>query len=103
MDLVVALYEVTGNLSLEERFALVQQMRRAAVAIPSNIAEGYYRRSTKEYVQFLSIAFASGAELETQIEICKRLTKTRSVNYQSVDQLLEEVMKLLNVSIAKLR
>lgn len=74
-------------------------MRRAAVSISSNIAEGRFRGTKKDYVQFLRVAYGSGAELETQIEISKRLVKTKSFDYSKVDLLLLEVMKMLNVMI----
>jgi len=71
-------------------------MRRCAVSIPSNIAEGRRRRGIKEYQRFLIIAYSSGAELETQIEIAKRLAHTKNYNYEIVDNLLDEVMRILN-------
>ncbi len=67
--LVKLVYELTNRFPDSEKFGLVSQMRRSAVSIPSNIAEGRYRGTKKDYCQFLTIAFASGAELETQVEI----------------------------------
>ncbi len=78
-------------------------MRRAAVSIPSNIAEGFARRNKKEYLQFISIAFASGAELETQIIISKRLNFIKIEEYKELDSLLEEIMKMLNKFISSLK
>ncbi len=75
-------------------------MRRASVSIPSNIAEGQSRRNLKEYLQFLSVSYGSGAELETQIIIAKDLYK--NVNFQKAESLLQEVLKMLNVMIQKL-
>lgn len=75
-------------------------MRKAAISIPSNIAEGRRRSTKKDYRQFLFNAFGSGAELETQIEISKRLF--RNIDYLKVESLLNEVMKMLNVIIQKL-
>jgi four helix bundle protein len=66
IDLVKLVYEVTEHLPAHERYALASQMQRAAVSIPSNIAEGYARKGTKEYIHFLSMAYGSSAELETQ-------------------------------------
>jgi four helix bundle protein len=103
MDLVIATYELTEQFPTHERYGLVSQMRRAAIAIPSNIAEGYQRHSSREYLQFLSIAFASGAELETHIEICKRLPSLKHLSFTRIEMILGEVMRLLNVSIQKQR
>ncbi len=65
IDLVKEIYKITNKFPKEEIYVLVSQMRRAAISIPSNIAEGYKRKNLKEYIQFLSIAEASAAELET--------------------------------------
>jgi four helix bundle protein len=75
-------------------------MRRAAVSIPSNIAEGSRRKDVPEYLQFLRTADASSAELETQVIITKRLYLR--LDYSKVDGLLQEVQKMLNRLIAKL-
>jgi four helix bundle protein len=96
MDLVVAIYELTKNYPSEEKFGLISQMRRAAVSIPSNIAEGRKRKTYKDYGSFLIIAYTSGAELETQIEISKRLSLGKDFDYSIVDGLLDEVMRMLN-------
>ncbi len=80
MDLVEDVYRETGKFPDEERFGLSSQMRRAAVSIPSNIAEGSGRKNAKEFIQFLYIAKGSLAELETQIEIAHRLNYMRDIN-----------------------
>ena len=96
MDLVVRIYALTESFPKEEIYGLTSQMRRAAISIPSNIAEGRRRGSRKDYRQFLIIAYGSGAELETQIEIAKRLPFGQNLNYNQVDSLLSEVMRMLN-------
>src|ERR1035438_2853667 len=73
LDLAEAVYQCTSSFHKCELFGLTAQMRRAAVSIPSNIAEGRARTSTKEFLQFLSIALGSLAELETQFELAVRL------------------------------
>lgn len=100
MQLVFEVYKTTALMPNEERFGLVSQKRRAAVSIPSNIAEGYKRRKLGEYIQFLSIADASAAELETQILISKELYP--HINYTKEEALLLEVQKMMVVMIQKL-
>ena len=73
IDLVEHVYRQTGNLPKDERFGLVAQMRRSAVSVPSNIAEGWGRGTRNDYVRFLRTARGSLFELSTQAEICKRL------------------------------
>jgi four helix bundle protein len=73
MDLTVAVYDVTSRFPQSESFGLASQLRRAVVSIPSNIAEGASRNSTKELVQFLNISNGSLSEVETQLEIALRL------------------------------
>ena len=102
IELVVAVYELTDLYPREEIYGLTSQMRRCVVSIPSNIAEGRFRGTRKDYAQFLRIAYSSGAELETQVEISKRLVKTKDLDYEKVDLLLQEVMKMLNSIIKKL-
>jgi four helix bundle protein len=103
MELVVAVYELTSHYPKEEMYGLTSQSSKSAISIASNIAEGRMRGTRKDYVQFLRIAYASGAELETQIEIAKRLPKTGSLGYTETDSLLNEVMKMLNVMIRRLK
>lgn len=102
MDLVQEVYSLTDLFPREEVFGLTSQMRRASVSIPSNIAEGRLRGHIKEFRHFLLNAYGSGAELETQIEISKRLGKTKKLDYSNIDKLLLEVMKMLNSIINKL-
>lgn len=103
MDLVIAVYELTEQFPKSEIYGLISQMRRCTVSIPSNIAEGRRRGSKKDYRQFLVIAYGSGAELETQIEIAKRLPFGKNLDYVKIDRLLLETMKMLNKMLSTLR
>jgi len=99
INLVVEIYKLTDYFPKSEIYGLSSQMKRSAVSISSNIAEGCRRGSKKEYARFLRIAFGSGAELETQIEICKKINKLNNNNFQIIDSLLDEVMRILNKMI----
>ena len=103
MELVVEVYKLTEKYPKSELYGLTSQTRRSAVSIPSNIAEGCRRGSKKDYRQFLIIAYGSGAELETQIEIVKRLPFGKNLDFLKVDSLLSEVMKMLNKMISNLK
>lgn len=91
IDLVKNVYELTSGFPRNEVYGLASQMQRAAVSVPSNIAEGHARESTKEYLQHISIAQASLAELETQVEIAKQLNYVTEVD---ASQLIEKVSSL---------
>ncbi len=96
MDLVVCIYKITENFPKSELFGITSQIRRSAISIPSNISEGKMRLSDGEFRQFLKIAYASASELETQIEISKRLKFCSEDQYKEIDNLLLEVLKILN-------
>jgi four helix bundle protein len=96
MDLVVKVYRVTDSYPKTEVYGLTSQTRRSAVSVPSNIAEGRLRGSRKDFRQFLIFAIASGAELETQLEIALRLGYLSREAYEELSLLLTEVMKMLN-------
>jgi four helix bundle protein len=98
-ELSVFVYDLTKRFPKEELFGLSSQMRRSAVSIASNIAEGRYRGTRKDFVQFLRIAFGSGAELETQIFIAKQIYSGQNFDYIKIESLLTEVMKMLNAMI----
>lgn len=102
-ELSLQIYKLTRNFPREELYGLISQIRRCAVSIPSNIAEGYARQRRLEYIQFLQISFGSGAELETQLSIAKDLKYVSDDEFQKVNGLLQEVMKMLNSLIGKLR
>jgi len=93
--LVKDIYEATSQFPPAENFGLVQQIRRAAVSIPSNIAEGQFRSSAKEFRQFLSIALGSAAELETQLIIANQVNYLSISKFDSLLDSLEIIMKML--------
>lgn len=93
-DLAVAVYKLTEYFPKSELYGLTSQMRRAVISISSNIAESYHRFHQKEKQQFLAIAFGSGSELESQVEISKVLFP--ELDYKKTEQILKEVMKILN-------
>jgi four helix bundle protein len=96
MNLVVELYNLSEQFPKAEIYGLTSQIRRAAVSIPSNIAEGSRRGTKKDFRHFLLNAYGSGSELETQIEIAKRLPFGKTISFDQADSLLSEVMKMLN-------
>src|SRR3989339_646379 len=102
IELVISVYKLTENFPKEEIFGLTSQIRRAAVSLPSNIAEGKMRGGNIEFKRFLLIALASGAELETQLIIAKKFPKIAKLDYNEVDSLLGEIMRMLNKLISQL-
>jgi len=96
MNLVADVYLLTKTFPKEELYGLVSQMRRAAVSIPSNIAEGRAKRSTRDYIRFVNIAYGSAAELETQMLIAKRLEFAVSERSDAILSELSEIGKMLN-------
>lgn len=97
MNLVIAVYELTKDFPQSEIYGLTSQMRRSAVSIPSNIAEGSKRKTKNDFLQFIAIAFGSGAELETQVEIVRRLKYGKEETLIKIENLLTEVLKMLFV------
>ena len=102
VELVQVVYMLTTEFSADERFGLTSQMRRCAVSIPSNIAEGWGRKRTGSYVQFLSIASGSLAELTTQLEISFRLGFCNKNRKDELENRMTEIGKMLFVLIQKL-
>ena len=102
MELTKEVYSLVKRLPNEEKYALSDQMRRAAVSIPSNIAEGNSRNGTKEYINFLSFARGSNSELYTQILICVELGYITNEDAQKAISLNDEVARMLTALIKKL-
>jgi len=100
--LVIEIYRLTALFPKTEVYGITIQMRRAAISIPSNIAEGYTRKYRPEYLQFLRVAFSSGAELETQLIIAKNLKLAPLKEFEKSDELLNKVMRMLNNLMDKL-
>jgi four helix bundle protein len=96
IDLAEDVYRITGRFPASEVYGLSSQMRRAAVSVASNIAEGWGRRSRKEYSRFVLIARGSNDELQTQLVIAERLGFVKVEQFDEVTALSEEIGKMLN-------
>ena len=103
MQLVKGIYLLTREFPSDERFGLISQMRRAAVSVPSNVAEGQARHSTGEFIQFVSHAEGSVAELETQLTIAVDLSYCDEQRAKPLFDLLLELRKMLNALRRKLQ
>ncbi len=103
MDLVIESYKLTREFPAAERFGLVSQIRRSAVSIPSNIAEGQGRHHLGDYLRFLSIANGSLKELETLVLIAARLAHVSATNVGSTLQTADQVGRMLNILQQRLR
>lgn len=103
MSLVESCYKATETFPRHQLFGLTNQLQRAAVSIPANIAEGYGRRSTGDYLRYLSIAYGSLSELETHIQIACRLNYTEAQEATELLAATAEVGKMLNGLIASLK
>jgi four helix bundle protein len=95
VDLVSLIYTVTKNFPKEEIYGLTNQIRRAAVSIPSNIAEGAARNHSKEFIQFLFVSLGSLSELETQIIISVNLNFLRNDDSTKIQNELTELRKMI--------
>lgn len=92
-ELVLEIYKITEKFPRKEDFVLTAQMRRTAISIPSNIAEGYHRHTSKEKYHFTWIAFGSGSELEAQMDIAKSIYPT--INFHKAEEVHKHVTVLL--------
>ena len=103
VDLAQQIYKVTERFPSNEQFGLTSQVRRAAVSIPSNIAEGAARQTKKEFLNFLHIAKGSLSELDTQLEIVRRLEYLDQARWEALDERLERIDRMLSGLVRSLR
>jgi four helix bundle protein len=96
IELAKLIYQLTNKFPGEEKFGLIAQMRRAAVSIASNIAEGQARHKTGEFIQFISHAEGSIAQLDTQFIVCVELAYARAEDAGAMFELISEVRRMLN-------
>jgi four helix bundle protein len=102
MALVTDIYRLSRMLPNEEQYGLISQLRRSAVSIPSNIAEGYGRKSTGDYIRFLQVAMGSVYELQTQWEICLNLDYIKAASFQDLYEKSREIERMLSSLISKI-
>jgi len=102
---VKSAYDLTKDLPREENYSLSDQMKRSAISIASNIAEGAARQTNKEFLQFLYIALGSASELDAQIEICKAIS-FKNIKHESLEALqneLNSISKMINGLISSIK
>ena len=102
MELVCEVYEVTRNFPDTERYALTSQMRRCAISVPSNIAEGWSRNSARSFISYLNIASGSMSELMTQLEIARRINYISAERMQALEHRGIQISKMLYMLIKKI-
>ena len=102
LDLVAEVYRLTKTFPADEKFGLSSQMRRAAVSIPSNIAEGAARRGRKEYIHFLYQARGSVSEIDAQLEIARRLDYLPDTAFRQLQDKSDELGRMMNALIRAL-
>lgn len=102
MDLIVDIYKVSAKFPKEEIYGLTAQIRRASISVPSNMAEGYGRRSTGDYKRFLNMALGSLFEVQTQLEVSKRLKYLGENEFEPLNELSYEIERMTNSLISKL-
>jgi four helix bundle protein len=103
VEIVTDMYKLTESFPSEEKFGITSQMRRCAISVPSNIAEGAARNTHKEFINFLHIAQGSLAELDTQLEIALRLRFIDQETWESMDSKLLEEDKMLSGLILSIK
>ena len=96
VDLVMAIYQITERFPQEDRFALISQLRRAATSVPSNIAEGAARQTKKEFANYIHIAQGSLSELDTHLEIARRLNYVPDGDWENLDGQIQRIDKMLS-------
>jgi len=96
MELTVTIYKITDSFPKEERYGLAGQIRRAVSSIPSNVAEGAGRQTKKEFVNYLHMAQGSLSELDTQLELARRLGYLAQENWVILDETVERIDKMLS-------
>ena len=102
-DLCLAVYRKTQAFPKSEQYGLTSQLNRSALSVPSNIAEGYTRPGTSEYLRFLHIAYASLAELETQLFLAKDLNFLKQKDFDSIITMQQEVQRIMHGLIKSLK
>lgn len=95
IEIVDLVYEITSKFPKEEKYGLAAQMQRSAVSIPSNIAEGFARRHTKEYIQFCYVSLSSCSELETQLIIVHRRKYLSEMEFEKLEESLDHESRML--------
>ena len=103
ISFVKELYELTSNFPEEEKYNLVSQIRRAAVSIPANIAEGAARQTQKEFLQYLHVSSGSVSEIDTLLEICKELSFLPEKKQADLQKQLSRISAMLNGLIKKVK
>jgi four helix bundle protein len=103
MDIALAVYKITKSFPDDERFGLTSQLRRAAVSVPANIAEGHARSTTKDYLRFVSIAIGSLAETATFIELAGRLNYGDIIELRRIFEMTTEERRMLRTLQKSLR
>ena len=102
MDVVTLIYKLVKQFPDDEKFGLISQIKRSSVSVPSNIAEGYGRNYTKDYIRFLNIARGSLYEMQTQLQVALNLDFIVDEDLNEINSLSVEVEKMLNSLINKL-